>query len=156
MNTGLENDPILLLNDLARQMRTRGDQEARKYGMTRAQWIVLARLQRQPGISQNELAAAAEVAPITIARLIDRLEEQNLVQRCPDPLDRRVWRLRLTPEAKPHLRHIERYREETRRLMIRGLDPGALEAFVQTLHIVKRNFSAGSQDFESKLADHDS
>jgi DNA-binding MarR family transcriptional regulator len=141
MNIDLENDPILLLHDLARQMRTRGDQEARKYGMTRAQWIVLARLQRQPGVSQNELAAAAEVAPITIGRLIDRLEEQGLVERCPDPLDRRIWRLRLTPKAEPHLRHIEHYRREARRLMTKNIDPGALEAFMQTLHAMKRNFS---------------
>ena len=53
--------------------------------MTRAQWVILARLERQPGLSQNELAALAETAPITIARLVDRLEALGLVERCPDP-----------------------------------------------------------------------
>src|SRR5262249_50932184 len=47
--------------------------------------IILLRLEREPGLSQNELAAIAEVAPITIARLVDRLEECGLVERRPDP-----------------------------------------------------------------------
>ena len=74
MHPDLENDFLVLLYDVARQMRTRADQMARAHGMTRAQWVILARLERQPGLSQNELAALAEIAPITIARLVDRLE----------------------------------------------------------------------------------
>ena len=114
MHPDLENDFLVLLYDVARQMRTRADQMARAHGMTRAQWVILARLERQPGLSQNELAALAEVAPITIARLVDRLEEMGLVERCPDPADRRIWRLRLTAKAAPHLRDIKRYRAELR------------------------------------------
>ena len=121
--------------------------------MTRAQWIILARLERQPGISQNELAAAAEVTPITIARLIDRLEEQGLVERCPDPLDRRIWRLRLTKKAEPHLKLIQRYRVEQRELMTKDVDPKVLESLVQTLRIMKHNLSASSPVWESEFAD---
>jgi DNA-binding transcriptional regulator YhcF (GntR family) len=58
---------------------THADQMVREHGMTRAQWIILARLERQPDLSQNELAALAEVAPITVARLVDRLEALGLV-----------------------------------------------------------------------------
>ena len=72
LHTDLEDDFLVLLYDVARQMRTVTDQKAREHGSTRAQCIILARLERQPGMSQNELAAIAEVAPITVARLIDR------------------------------------------------------------------------------------
>ena len=74
MHTDFEDDFLVLLYDVARQMRTVTDQKAREHGSTRAQCIILARLDHQPGMSQNELAAIAEVAPITVARLVDRLE----------------------------------------------------------------------------------
>jgi MarR family transcriptional regulator for hemolysin len=74
MHTDLEEDFLVLLYDVARQMRTVTDRMARQHGSTRAQFIILTRLERQPGMSQNELAAIAEVAPITVARLVDRLE----------------------------------------------------------------------------------
>jgi MarR family transcriptional regulator, transcriptional regulator for hemolysin len=88
---------------VARQMSTFANTEAQPLGVTRAQLIILARLERQPDVSQAELADAAEVTPITIARLIDRLEELGLVERRADPKDRRVWRLRLTAAASPIL-----------------------------------------------------
>src|SRR5258707_6698473 len=68
MRTDLEADVLILLYDVARHMRTHADQMARDHGLTRAQWIILVRLARQPDLSQNELAALAEVAPITVAR----------------------------------------------------------------------------------------
>ena len=69
MAESLDRDPLILLHDVARTLRTRIDQRARTRGMSRAQWIILARLERQPGLSQNELAAICEVEPITVARL---------------------------------------------------------------------------------------
>ena len=92
MPTSVDSDVLVLLYDVARHMRTYADQMARAHGMTRAQWVILARLERQPDLSQNELAALAEVTPMTIARLIDRLEALGLVKRCVDPKDRRIWR----------------------------------------------------------------
>ena len=71
MPADLENDLLVLLYDVARHMRTCADQMAQAHGLTRAQFIVLARLERQPDVSQNELAAFAEVAPMTIALLAD-------------------------------------------------------------------------------------
>ena len=142
VHTDLEDDFLVLLYDVARQMRTVTDQKTREHGSTRAQCIILARLERQPGMSQNELAAIAEVAPITVARLIDRLEAQGLVERCTDPADRRIWRLRLTPAAAPVLRDLKRYRAEVRALMTKGVDPAVLQAMVLGLHKMKENLSS--------------
>jgi MarR family transcriptional regulator for hemolysin len=142
MQTDLEDDFLVLLYDVARQMRTVTDQKAREHGSTRAQCIILARLERQPGMSQNELAAIAEVAPITVARLVDRLEAQGLVERCTDPKDRRIWRLRLTPAAAPVLRDVKRYRAEVRALMTKGVNPAVLKAMVVGLRRMKENLSS--------------
>ena len=65
VHTDLEDDFLVLLYDVARQMRTVTDQMAREHGTTRAQFIILARVEHQPGMSQNELAAIAGVTPIT-------------------------------------------------------------------------------------------
>ena len=142
MRTDLEDDFLILLYDVARQMRTVMDQMARDHESTRAQCIILARLERQPGLSQNELAAIAEVAPITVARLVDRLEEQGLVERCTDPKDRRIWRLRLTPAAAPVLRDIRMYRAEMRALMTKGITPAALKTMVAGLRKMKENLGS--------------
>src|SRR5580692_4949309 len=101
-----EQDLMIVLNDVARLVRTRFDQRARAFGMTRAQWVILARLNRQPGLSQNDMAAICEVEPITVGRLIDRLEARGFVERRADPADRRIRRLHLLPAAKPLLEDI--------------------------------------------------
>jgi DNA-binding MarR family transcriptional regulator len=110
--------------------------------MTRAQMIILARLERQPDISQSELAAIAEVAPITIARLVDRLEELNLVKRCTDPDDRRMWRLRLTPAAEPLLHEIKRARAKLHAVMTYGIDEAVLEGMATGLRQMKENLTS--------------
>ena len=108
-----KNDLLFVLHDVARLTRTKFDQRARSWGMTRAQCIILKWLNHQPGLSQTELASLIEVEPITIARLIDRLEANGLVQRRPDPSDRRMHRLHLMPAADPILKEIEHYRSES-------------------------------------------
>jgi DNA-binding MarR family transcriptional regulator len=139
MPIDLDNDLLILLYDVARHMRTYVDQRAEAHGMTRAQMIVLARLERQPDLSQNELAAIAEVAPMTIARLIDRLEELGLVKRCTDPDDRRMWRLRLTRAAEPLLRDIKRSRARLHDVMTSGIDDAVLDAMAIGLRQMKEN-----------------
>jgi MarR family transcriptional regulator, transcriptional regulator for hemolysin len=139
MAADIDNDLLILLYDVARHMRTCGDQMAQEHGLTRAQITILARLERQPDVSQNELAAIAEVAPMTIARLIDRLEELGLVKRCPDPDDRRVWRLQLTPAAAPILREIRRLRAKLHSVMTNGIDPAVLDAMAKGLRRMKEN-----------------
>lgn len=108
----IKSDLLVVLHDVARLTRTKFDQRAKMWGMTRAQCLILMRLDRQPGLCQNEMAALCEVEPITIARLIDRLEANGLVERRPDPSDRRMHRLHLAPAAAPVLAEIARYRNE--------------------------------------------
>ncbi len=92
-------DLLFLLHDVARLLRHESDKRAAGRGMTRAQWVILFWLERQPGLSQKELSEILEVEPITVARLIDRLEARGMVERRPDPKDRRIWRLHLLPPS---------------------------------------------------------
>ena len=142
MHADVETDVLILLYDVARHMRTHADQMAREHGLTRAQWIILVRLERQPDLSQNELAALAEVAPITIARLVDRLEALGLIKRCIDAEDRRIWRLRLTPAATPVLRDIKRFRKKLYGIMTRGIDDARMRALQYGLRKMKENIGS--------------
>ena len=63
MTTTANDEFLFLLHDVARLMRTRSDQRARRRGMTRAQWVILIWLERQSELSQNELATLVEVDP---------------------------------------------------------------------------------------------
>jgi DNA-binding MarR family transcriptional regulator len=132
----------VLLADVARLMRTRADQRARAFGMTRAQWMILVWLERRPGLSQNELAALMEVEPITVGRLIDRIAGNGLVERRADPGDRRIWRLHLTEAAGPRLKEIAKIRAELYAMMVAGVAPGDLEIFTDALLVMKANLAA--------------
>ena len=146
----LDRDFVIVLNDVARRMRTRFDQWARNYGMTRAQGLILTRLDRQPGLSQNELATICEVEPITIGRLVDRLEARGLLERRPDPADRRIRRLHLLPAAAPILAKIDDYREALEEYLIEGLDPKVQEAMLEALLHLK--FKLATEASRPKLA----
>src|SRR5258705_6737910 len=123
-------------------MLAHAKQMAQAQEQTMSQLVVLARLEGQPDVSQNELAAVAEVAPMTIARLIDRLEELGLVKRCSDPEDRRIWRLRLTSAAAPIVREIKRFRAKLHSVMTKGIEPPVLDAMSTGLRRMKENVSS--------------
>lgn len=101
--------------------------------MTRAQWGILIWLERQPGLSQKELAELLEVEPITVARLIDRLEVRGMVERRPDARDRRIWRLHLRAAAYPVLREIDLQRAEMTRMVSDGIDDDTLDTMIEAL-----------------------
>jgi MarR family transcriptional regulator, transcriptional regulator for hemolysin len=89
------------VGETARVLRREFDRRAAVLGVTRAQWRVLARLRRRDGLRQVELADLLDVEPITLCRMVDRLEEAGLVERRRDETDRRAWLVHLTPKAEP-------------------------------------------------------
>jgi MarR family transcriptional regulator for hemolysin len=139
----IESDFLFLIYDVAQSMRRHADKRARTHGMTRAQWAVLARLEREPDITQSRLAALTDVEPITIGRLVDRLEANGLIERRPDPNDRRIWRLKLTSKSAAVLRQIATFRRELHEDMAEGSDPQTLESLVRGLQRMRSNLVAG-------------
>lgn len=142
MSTQPASDILSLLHEVAHLMRIRFDQKARAHDMTRAQWVILLRLESAPGMSQNELAQIIEVEPITIARLVDRLQARGFVERRHDPSDRRIWRLHLLPEARPLLEEIARVRAEmVAQVLGSNVTPEALARTEETLRLIKANLT---------------
>ena len=141
MGSAVEQDVLTLLSEVARRIRALADQNARRHGMTWAQLIIVRRLERHPGVSQNELAAVVGVAPITVARLIDRIEALGLVKRHEDPTDHRIWRLQVTPAATSALRDSKCYQGELGELITKGVDSAALDAMIIGLHKMKENLT---------------
>jgi len=146
------SDLLFLLHDVARLLRHEADRRAGARGMTRAQWVILFWLQRQPGLSQKELAEILEVEPITVARLIDRLEDRGMVERRDDPHDRRIWRLHLCPPAEPVLHDLHAERADMLRMVSVGLDMDTLGALKEGLCRMKVNVVA---DVRSKTLERD-
>src|SRR5438067_13126919 len=87
--------------ETAHALRKAFDRRAVGPGVTRAQWKVLLRPEPQPGLRQIELADMLDIEPITLSRIVDRLEESGLVERLADPADRRAWRLHVTGKSQP-------------------------------------------------------
>jgi MarR family transcriptional regulator for hemolysin len=137
-----ENDLLILLSDVARHMSTCGNQLAQQHGMTFAQLTILERPEGESELSQNELAAITELAPMTFARLVDRLEERGLVKRCADPKDRHMWRLRLTPVASSLVRDIKALRAKLFLVATKGINAGVLRTIARCLRQMKENVSS--------------
>jgi MarR family transcriptional regulator for hemolysin len=131
------SDLLFLLHDVARLLRQDADRRAGQHGMTRAQWVILFWLQRQPGLSQKELAEILEVEPITVARLIDRLEGRGMVERRPDPKDRRIWRLHLLPPSGPVLAELHEEREDMLRMSTEEVPAPTQLAMIEGLQTMK-------------------
>ncbi|MEQ7873029.1 MarR family transcriptional regulator [Sphingomonas sp. ASV193] len=91
------------ISETAHALRRLYGRRAQEHGITRAQWGVLKNLALSPGLKQVELAERLDVEPITLCRMVDRMEESGLVARQRDPADRRAWRLALTDKAQPLL-----------------------------------------------------
>ena len=128
-----------LLNDVARLLRTYANYRAAQFGITRAQWAVLVRVDRSEGLNQSELAEVLDLQPITLTRLLDKLCDSGLIERRPDPADRRAKRLFLTPAAGPLLEQLGSLGEETMADVMQGVRHESIEQMISQLVIVKEN-----------------
>ncbi|HVY98461.1 MAG TPA: MarR family transcriptional regulator [Dongiaceae bacterium] len=130
-----------LLHDTARLMRRDFERRSRSSGLTRAQWAVLAYLARSEGTSQAALAETLEIEPITLVRLLDRLENAGWVERRADPSDRRVRRLYLTETARPLMEQFQELAAATREAALLGLDEAERRQLTDLLMKVRTNLS---------------
>lgn len=133
------------LNDIARMLRTYADHKAAQFGITRAQWAVLVRLDRSEGLKQSELAEMLDLQPISLTRLLDKLAECRLIERRADPDDRRAKRLFLTPAARPLIEKLGVLGEDLMAMALRGVAPESVERMVEQFGVVKENLRQAIQ-----------
>jgi DNA-binding MarR family transcriptional regulator len=109
--------------------------------VTRPQWQVLSLLSRHEGINQGGLAELLEVEPITLGRMIDRLQEAGLVERRPDPADRRAWRLHVTPKGNELMDQLRPLAFETIEIALDGVSEAQRDALMATLDRMRGNLT---------------
>ena len=125
--------------DVARLLKTYADQRARQFGISRAQWAVLVRIDRNEGLKQTELADILDLQPISLTRLLDRLAENGLIERRADPNDRRANRLYLEPAAKPLLDQLADLGADMMETVLGGISTTSIERMLKELGAVKDN-----------------
>ena len=132
-------DFLFALFEVQRMLRLYADKQARRHGLTRAQWAVLAKLERTEGLKQTEIADLMEMQPITLTRLIDKLCEAGLIERRSDDSDRRVNRLYLTEAARPLMAKLAVLRGEITQAALAGLSNADTHRLVDELEAIKDN-----------------
>ena len=86
----------------AKRVRHRFEQHLARSGARLATWVVLTHARRMPGCSQTQLAELMDVEGPTMARHLDRLAAEGLVERRRDGQDRRVTRIYPTEAGTAH------------------------------------------------------
>jgi DNA-binding MarR family transcriptional regulator len=128
------------IGETAHALRRAFDRRAAELGITRAQWRVLAHLDHQPGQRQVELAERMDIEPISLCRIVDKLEEARLVERR-DPADRRAWRLYLCESAGPLVKKLHLLADGFSADVFGDLDPVELERTRVLLGLIRDNLS---------------
>lgn len=144
-----------LISDITRLIRRTFDQRAKEIGVTRPQWRVLTMLMRHEGVNQSELAEMLELDAMTLCRMVDRLQEAQLIERRPDPGDRRAWQLFLTDKATPLMDKLRPMGEALLQEAMAGIDDRNRELLHDLLDEVRANLrSLDGCDQTGKRAVH--
>jgi MarR family transcriptional regulator, transcriptional regulator for hemolysin len=131
-----------LLKDVSRRYVARFERHAEEVSLTLMQCKVLLHLSRSEGASQVRLCELTDIEPMMMVRILDRMEADKLLERRPDPADRRARRLYLTRKATPILDEIDRIMEVTRNEVFAGVSKADREAFLKVLEHVHQNVCA--------------
>ena len=127
------------MSETSRVIKRFFDRRVSAMGLTSAQWKMLLRLAREPGLKQVELAERLDVEPITACRIVDRLEEAGLVERQRDPEDRRAWRLVLTAKAGPLVTKLRALADQVAGEAFDGFEAEEIETMRSTMARIRDN-----------------
>lgn len=141
MKTNLDDTFSFAIHDVARLLRWSFDRQSQDLGLTRAQWSVLAHLYRGDGLQQKSLARIMDIAPITLARQLDRLEAGDWIQRRDDPSDRRAKMVYLTAKAVPMIARLADLAELVRGQALKGVSAEEEAQFISILSRIRENLS---------------
>ena len=146
MSLDLKRQFIAQLVETSRLLRNYIDHRAKGRGTTRAQWIVLFRLRQQEGLSQVDLAEVLELQPISLVRLLDRLVDHGLLERRPDPRDRRANRLFLTEAGRQLVDDLDSLRDSIAADVLQGMPVSTIETSLEALRDIKHRIKSVSEN----------
>lgn len=130
-----------LLADNSRLARWAFDRQVREIGVTGPQARLLLLLNRFPGENQSFYAEQLEIEPITLCRMVDRIEEAGLAERRRDPADRRAWRLHLTAKSKKTMERLQQRVDSLVEDMLEGLSGAERKEFERLLSQISANLA---------------
>ncbi|MFI5337652.1 MAG: MarR family winged helix-turn-helix transcriptional regulator [Opitutales bacterium] len=128
-----------LIADLNRLIRKEFDRRVRSLGMTRAQWLFILHLVRQPGCTQSELAESMQLEKITVSRQAVRLTRAGWIRRSDHAADGRAYRLYPTTKARRLYGQLDRRAAGLRNEFLVGIPPSRLPALLRDLSLMKNN-----------------
>lgn len=130
-----------LLHDAARLMRKRFEERARGHGLSTAQWRLLVRVFKEEGVNQARLAELLEIEPISVSRLIDRMEEGGWIERRFDEHDRRARTIFLTDRSRSIFGGMRSLADEVYEQALAGLSIEDRRAVIHGLKTICSNLS---------------
>jgi len=131
-----------LIYEVSRLLRRDFNRRVAAEGLTQVQWRTIAYVAHCEGCNQVTLAESLEVKPITLTRLVDKLQDGGWIERRPDPKDRRAVRLHLTEKARPLLALMHEKALETRERALTDVDEAGRRALLDTLRHMKNNLNS--------------
>ncbi|MBD0415726.1 MarR family transcriptional regulator [Tianweitania sp. Rool2] len=141
----MNTEPIekigFLLHDAQRLLRKRFDANAAQYGLSSAQWRLMVRVVKEPGIAQARLAELLEIEPISVSRLVDRMAEAGWVERRADDNDRRVRMVFPTARSRGVFTEVKGMAHQIFDEALTGLSLDQRHAFVHGLETIIANLS---------------
>ena len=150
MRGSVDMNFLFTLGEVQRLVRAYADREAARYGITRAQWAVLAKVERAEGMKQTELAEQMEMQPITLTRLIDKLCDSSWIERRGDESDRRVNRLYLRKAGRQLLGKLSVLRSELTATALEGINPADALRLLTQLETIKENVRTAIQTYDGE------
>lgn len=138
-----------LLSDSARLLRRAFNARVKTLGMTSHQARLLLILHNTEGENQGFYAEQLEVEPISLTRMIDRMEESGLIERRRDPADRRAWRLFMTERSRQVLDQVKKSLEGLEDEMLAGISAEHRALFEELLEKVRMNFCVARTQSET-------
>jgi len=139
----------LLINDVSRLLRRRLDREAQAIGLTSAQWRVLAYLARCEGSNQASLADYMDMEPITLSRHLDRMQAAGMLERQPDPSDRRAHRLYLTDDGRALITDFRSVTADVMHDFADGVSDAEIVAMIGILSHMRSNLTGKSGETQA-------
>ncbi len=133
------------LADNSRQLRRLFDERVRGLAITGPQARLLLSLERNPGENQAFYAERLEIEPITLTRIVDRLEEAGWIERRSDPADRRARILHLTDKSRGIVTRLRVSVEGLFEEMLAGFDAGERAVFAELLERIATNLATARQ-----------
>ncbi len=128
-----------LLGDRSRLLRRAFDDRVRAVGVTGPQARLLMFLSRNEGENQGFYAEQLDVEAMTLCRMVDRMADAGLIERRPDPADRRAWRLHLTNKSKAMIVGLRECVDRLIEEMLAGITVTERETFARILTAIGTN-----------------